>query len=311
MVLELVFSAVGAITIAFVLYQILDFLHLHLIRSTDLKQYGCKDNSWAVVTGSREGVGKGFAEALAKKGFNVVLTARKEAQLIEVAKELEAKYNIKTKALAVDSSASDAADKIVAELKGLKVSVLVNNVGVNTSYPVNLADTSDADIENIINVNVTFTSKFTKKMIPLLTRTPGNGRSLIINLSSFVGCLPVPMLAPYSASKAYNDFFSRSLSAEVAKARIDVVSITPHYVVSEMSGFKKPSMSIPTAVDFANMTLKKASYGPVLSPHWHHDLTQRIAKLLPESYVTNTGLTNMQKVQSRYLKKQAEAKSSK
>lgn len=69
--------------------------------------YFVKLDAWALVTGSSEGIGKGIAEALAMKGFNIVLLSRNESKLLLVAQELKAKYKIETKIIAVDVSADN------------------------------------------------------------------------------------------------------------------------------------------------------------------------------------------------------------
>lgn len=182
-------------------YKILDFLHLHCIRTTDYNQYGAKQGAWALITGARAGIGKGFAEALAKRGFNLIMTARNASQLAEVAKDLETRFSIKTQCLNVDSEEKEAADKIAKEVRrmGLKLTVLVNNVGNNVDVVNVLSDTLDTDINKIINVNVTFTTMLTKLMIPIMACP--DKRALIINLSSYSGRVPVPLLATYAASK--------------------------------------------------------------------------------------------------------------
>lgn len=72
-------AIVGYVAIAYVAYVVLSYLKLHFLTTTDYTKYGGKkggNGSWALVTGSREGIGKGFAIALASRGFNVILIAR-------------------------------------------------------------------------------------------------------------------------------------------------------------------------------------------------------------------------------------------
>ena len=86
----------------------------------------------ALVTGASSGIGKAFAELLAKEGFNLVLTSRSETRLREAQVELESKYAIKVKIIPQDLASPDAPSEIfkVLEREGLIVNVLVNNAAI-------------------------------------------------------------------------------------------------------------------------------------------------------------------------------------
>ncbi len=86
-------------------------------------------------------------------------------------------------------------------------------------------------------------------------------------------------------AQAFADGFGRALATELAGAKIDSVSVVAHYVVSNMSGFDRPSMSVPTAEQFAKSTLSKIGAASQLVPHWQHDLMARIIGLLPQDLV--------------------------
>ena len=68
------------------------------IGSLNLKKYG----SWAVVTGCTDGIGKAYAESLAKKGLNIVLISRTLEKLQEQAKSIQEKYKVETKVISAD-----------------------------------------------------------------------------------------------------------------------------------------------------------------------------------------------------------------
>ena len=292
-------AAVGVIAILVVLFKILHFAYQHLGVSTDYKVYGAKQGAWAVVTGASEGIGKGFALALAEKGFNLVIISRREDSLKPVA-EKATTFGVQTKIVPLDCNTPDAVQKLVAAVQGLDVSVLVNNVGLNTRYPENLVDTPDNEIDNMINVNVTFTTKLTKAFIPILSKR----RSIIFNMSSFTGRCPVAMMSVYSATKSYVDVFSRALAAELKPVGIDVTSVLPHYVVSVMSGIRKASLTIPEAVPFARTALKQAGCGSyAIAPHWAHDLTMKVVDCLPDFYVGKSGLAKMKFVRKRLIER--------
>lgn len=97
------------------------------IGGVDLQTYG----KWAVVTGCTDGIGKAYAEQLAKRGFNIVLISRTLDKLKQQALELENNYNVLTKVIAADFTEPDVIyPEIGAQLEDLDIGILVNNVGV-------------------------------------------------------------------------------------------------------------------------------------------------------------------------------------
>lgn len=290
-------AIVGVIFILAVLSKVGRYVYQHFFVNTDLSVYGAKQGSWAVVTGASEGIGRGFAVALASKGFNVVIIARRP-EALQAVRDETAKFGVETKILPVDCNEVGAHTKVVDAVKDLPVSILVNNVGVNTRYPEMLNDTEDADIDRMINVNITFTTKLTKAMLPILAKR----RSAIFNLSSFTGRVPIAMMAIYSATKSYVDVFSRALAAELKPTGIDVTSVLPHYVVSIMSGVRKASWAIPEAIPFANSALRQLSCGDYsIAPHWWHDLTTILTQFIPDSVLGQQTFKKMQFVRKRLI----------
>ena len=105
-----------------------------LRRGKDLKKLG----SWAVVTGATDGIGKAYAEALARQGLSIVLISRTEAKLQAVKKEIDDKgYDgVEVRYVVCDYSNFDQKARAAVRdaIKGLDVGVLVNNVGVSYRY---------------------------------------------------------------------------------------------------------------------------------------------------------------------------------
>ena len=93
-----------------------------------------------MVTGASDGIGKAYAEQLAKKGFNIVLISRTPSKLEEFAVGIEEKYKVETEVLSVDFSSNDWGwyEVIREVLSDLEVAVLVNNVGMSYPTPSNL-----------------------------------------------------------------------------------------------------------------------------------------------------------------------------
>ena len=201
--------------------------------SLNLKsRYG---DGWAVVTGASDGIGKGFAFELAKRGFKVGLVGRNLEKLDQVGKEIQEMYKVDTKSVVFDFNVHYTDEKIqeLAEAVAVfdKVSLLINNVGMASLDDLHVM--SDKDIHKQINVNVVGNTVITKILIPKLLENERSGM-VFVGSVSYMG--PCPKLAVYSASKNYVHQFALSLDKEY-KDKIDVhVSITASVKTNMNSG---------------------------------------------------------------------------
>jgi 17beta-estradiol 17-dehydrogenase / very-long-chain 3-oxoacyl-CoA reductase len=210
--------------------------------------------SWAAVTGCTSGIGESYAHELAKKGVNVVLISRSKEQLDRVSQEIQTKYKVQTKIIAVDLGAATTAEfqKVIAELKSISdLGILVNNAGL-AHDPEYFLDVKLEDHRNILLVNNRALVELTHGLLPFFLNRK---RGAIVNVSSLTGLTPMPLLASYSASKAFVDSFTLSLAAEYQAKGIVFQSLTPGYVVSKMSGIKRANIMAPTADTFAKKSL--------------------------------------------------------
>nr|XP_054588788.1 very-long-chain 3-oxoacyl-CoA reductase-A isoform X1 [Nothobranchius furzeri] len=128
---------VGALTVAFLtlwlLYRLLTGFRIWVLGNGQL--LSPKLGKWAVVTGATDGIGKSYAEELARRGFAMMLISRSQDKLDDVAKSIEEQFKVETRTIAVDFGKTDIYRKIEAGLTGLEIGVLVNNVGVSYPYP--------------------------------------------------------------------------------------------------------------------------------------------------------------------------------
>ena len=179
---------------------------------------------WAVVTGASGGIGRAFAELLAADRYDLVLVARREDALRELADSLAARYGTRALVLALDLSGPGASkavgERVAAE--GIEIDILVNNAGFGGLGPF-AGRPLDAHL-SMIQVNVAALTALTHLFLPgMLARRRGR----ILNVSSTAAFQPGPFMAVYYATKAYVQSFTEALAAEVQGEGVTVTAFAP------------------------------------------------------------------------------------
>ncbi|KAI0213983.1 Very-long-chain 3-oxoacyl-CoA reductase [Lamellibrachia satsuma] len=256
---------------------------------------------WAVVTGSTDGIGKAYAFELARRGLNVVLVSRSAEKLADTAVEIEKKYQVKTKTVAVDfTGGPDIYEVVREELAGLEVGVLVNNVGITYNYPefFNLLD--DKRIRDIITCNIDSVTFMTRLVLTgMLERRKG----AIINVASVAGVTPTPLLTIYSATKAYIDFFSRALQVEYKTKGIIVQSVRPFFVSTKLSKIRRANLFVPTPISYARAAIATVGIETNTFGCMSHALQKWLYDLVPEWLFERLTLSTMLAIRNRALKR--------
>jgi len=300
-------SFLGLLTLLAILYFIGLFIYENFFLSIDLKVYGAKSGAWAIVTGSSDGIGKGFAEELAREGFNIILVSRTESKLKEISANLQKQFSVQTAIVAIDVSSKDT-DSVLNKIKSTMdlhgpISLLVNNVGVNTdkSIPTPFLEMSDKDIDDMININVVFTTKMTRLCIPYLLK---NKKSAIINLSSITAVMSsVPYLSVYAGTKAYDGVLSKALTPELKRSGCDVIAISPYLVVSNMSNARRPALFVRQPNEIARATFPHIGRRSEYTPFWSHNLLRAVSGLIPDSIKMPMVLSRMEATRKRLREK--------
>ena len=177
-----------------------------------------------LITGASSGIGLHLARRFAADGSDLVLVARSEAKLNDLAGALRRQHGTAARVLPKDLSAPEAPQELFDALQadGVAVNVLVNNAGFGARGAV-----AELEAERqlaMIQVNVTTLTHLTRLFLPSMLE---RGRGGILNVGSTAGFQPGPKMSVYYATKAYVLSFTEGLAEEVAGTGVTATCLAP------------------------------------------------------------------------------------
>ncbi len=248
---------------------------------------------WALVTGASDGIGVEFCRELAARGHDLVLVARREELLHEVAGRMAREHGIATRVVPCDLARPRAAEdlhrRVVGE--GIEVDFLVNNAGLlfNGFFDeIELGKQEDLLAVNVVALTA-LTHLFLRDML-------ARGRGRILNVASTAAWLGIPQQNVYAASKAYVVSFTLALEDEVrSKARgVSVTALCPSYTRTKMldNPAQGRKLSVPDALvldpaQVAREGIEGALRGrPLVMPGVSNRFAMSLLQALPRTWVT-------------------------
>ena len=210
-----------------------------------------KNNTYALITGATGGLGRAFVFALAKKGYDLILTGRSEEKLLALKEEVLQEYAVQIHTISADLSNENARFVLMQEIekKDLRISMLVNVAGAD----VQKAFTQYSQEKLIFQCRVNFETAVALCRFAIERKAE---RLEIINISSVSGIYPMPYFAIYSATKGALTSFSVSLREEMKGQNVSVTAILPG--------------AMPTRADIKEQIKGQGLWGKLAakSPEW-------------------------------------------
>lgn len=214
----------------------------------------------ALVTGASAGIGVDLAECFARDGYDLILTARSEVALQDVAQRLSAAHGVKAHTIVQDLGAHGGGSALAAAIaqRGLTVDVVVNNAGYGHAGALTSSDlaTQLGMIDLNVRSLVELTYLFWDRML-------ANKRGGVLNVASTAAFQPGPLMANYYASKAYVLSFSEAMWEEARGTGVHVTCLCPGPTVSkfrERAGTGKTKLAKNAGAAMPSAPVARAGY---------------------------------------------------
>ncbi len=219
-----------------------------------------------LITGASSGIGRELAHTFAKNNYNLILTARRKERLEDIKKDIEKTLSVSVQVIQLDLAASGSAELLYKKTNGIRVDILINNAGVGV-----YGDFKEIDMEKeekMLILNIITLTKLTRLFAGDMIKA---GQGNIVNIASTAAFQAVPLMASYSASKAYVLNFSEAIAHELKKYNITVTTICPGATRTEFADVASMNKSIfknaPTAKELAEFTYKEMAKGKTIAIH--------------------------------------------
>jgi len=245
-------------------------------------------NSTALITGASSGIGKAYAQKLASLGINLILTARSEQKLNDLADELRKKCNVNVEVIVLDLAQPNSAQTLFDEVQTRKLSVeiLINNAGFGKW--TKFLDQSVATYQEMITLNISSVTSLCYLFLPHML---ANKKGIMINISSTGAFQPLPYIAVYGASKSYVLQFTEALAGEYSSSGVKFLAVCPgntetnftQVANADTSGMKSSTVDDVVSATVAALDKNK----PTLVVGCSNYLTSQLPRILSRKKMIN------------------------
>lgn len=274
----------GTLTGAVFAFAMHKFVEYWFDKKERIQVVGSGINTFTVISGASQGLGKAFAEECAKKGRNLLLLALPNEDIANYSDYLHNKYNIEVHFHEANLTLDKELKTTISFLEEFEIDVLINNAGVGGTEK--FESLSIQYIDTIISLNMRTMVILTRNLLPILKK---QRESYILNISSLAAFSPMPYKTIYPASKSFVYSFSRGLSHELRNTNIHVSVAHPGGMPTKkevQERIKSHSwlvkQSILSTEETARICLKKLfEKKPLIVPGKLNKLSSILQKFLP------------------------------
>jgi short-subunit dehydrogenase len=226
----------------------------------------------ALITGASAGIGAIYADRLAKRGYDLILTGRNADRLATLASHLSTETGRAVSTIVADLNDKAGLARIESVLReDQRITMLVNNAGVGSVASVLSADVDE--MEAMIYLNITALTRLTYAVAPVFA---AKGAGTIINISSAVAIAVEALNGVYSASKSYVLSFGHTLQRDLADKGVRVQTVLPAATATEfwdVAGYpkQKDAASTMSAADLVDAALAGLDQGELVTIPTLHD----------------------------------------
>ena len=241
-----------------------------------------KYGRYALVTGASAGIGEAFARLLAKRGFDLILVARREEKLNLIAEELRRKHGIEVMVIPMDLTLEDSADVLFRKVGEFDVGLLVNNAGFG--YYGKFVKQAPERFSDMIKLNILTFTLLTRKFADRFIKKGRGGIILVSSLSAFQ---PTPGMALYGATKGFELLLGEAMAEEIRGKNVDITVLCPSATLTE---FQRVAGGVPhdgmTAEFVAAKALECLGKKRIAIPGFWNKILGKANRFLPRNVVT-------------------------
>jgi len=273
------------------------FVQNHIIKRCTISSYRLSSQSYALITGASDGIGRGIALELVKHGFNIVIHGRNEKKLERVKSELEALgKGVDVRILVVDAGEQNLDwDEIAKQLEGLEITILVNNAG-GMAFPAASFDGQDfSTIESAVRLNALFPMHLTHLLLGQMRALPGP--TAVLFIGSIASEVPPPYMQGYACSKSFLQALARSLSFDerrILHSKVQVHFVQTANVQTKLGVSGGQSWDTPGPEEYGRAVVRIVGCGTrEVCPWWAHALERGMVNALGEGMAESVMLSAM------------------
>lgn len=236
----------------------------------------------ALITGASSGIGRDIAKELSARGYDLILVARDEEKMKQLADEIKTNTTIISMDLSIEENCKDLYEKV----KNEKIDILVNNAGFGV-----YGDFTESNLDKEISMIKTNITAMHILMKLFLKDMKKNNNGIILNVSSSAGFMPVPLMSSYYASKAYILRLSEGVKEELnkAKSKVQISVLCPGPVKTNFSkvagvNFGMQSLSSEYVAKYTTKKMLKGKF--IIVPGFTMRVIRFLTKITPNWLVS-------------------------